>query len=78
MQPVWRGERQQKGRYKEFVQADIDTIWDSRSTSDYLGYDAETVVVLAYTFTQILQKLDIKTGLTVKINNRKLITGMLE
>lgn len=29
MQPVWRGERQQRGRFKEFWQCDVDSIWRS-------------------------------------------------
>ncbi|USN54734.1 MAG: hypothetical protein H6765_09690 [Candidatus Peribacteria bacterium] len=74
MQPVRRGERQQRGRFKEFIQADIDTIRPGESTQSYLYYDAETIVVLYKVFTEILQQLNFATGLTVRCSNKKIVT----
>ena len=48
IQPVWRGERNQKGRYKEFRQADIDVIWKSKEDKGYNDiYDADCIIALA-------------------------------
>lgn len=77
MQPVRRGERQQRGRFKEFIQADIDTIRPGESTQSYLYYDAETIVVLYKVFTEILQQLNFATGLTVRCSNKKIVTWLL-
>lgn len=45
MQPVWRGERQQRGRFKEFWQCDVDSIWKSWTNVGY-RYGAETIATL--------------------------------
>ena len=68
IQKVWRGERPQKGRYREFYQADIDVIGDGELP---LHYEAEVVQVIYDIFTQL------NIGeFTVKINNRKLLEGL--
>lgn len=68
MQKVWRAERPQKGRYREFYQCDADVIG---STS--VGHDAELVALAADLFAA----LDIG-DYTVRINNRKLVSGFLD
>lgn len=65
---VWRGERPQRGRYREFVQFDIDTI-GSRS----MLADAEIVLVMG----AVMKKLDI-TRFLIRINNRKILNGVVE
>lgn len=67
---VFRGERPQKGRLREFYQCDIDVIG---SGSLPLLYDAEMPAVI----TQIFQKLDFGP-FHIQINNRKVLNGFLE
>ena len=70
MQRVYRGERQQRGRFREFYQCDIDVIGkDSLS----VRYDAE----LPAAIHEVFQALDIGP-FTIQINNRKLMRGFLE
>ncbi len=64
--PVWRADRPQKGRYREFFQCDADTV----GSSSMLG-DAETVAVI-YT---ILYRLGFRE-FAVNINNRKILNGI--
>jgi histidyl-tRNA synthetase len=64
--PVWRADRPQKGRYREFYQCDADTV----GSTSMLG-DAETVAVI-YT---ILSRLGFR-AFTTYINNRKLLNGI--
>lgn len=66
---VFRGERAQRGRYREFYQADIDVIGDESLSSIY---DAEVTSIIYDIFTEL--------GLydfTIRINNRKILTGFL-
>ena len=65
---VYRGERAQKGRYREFYQCDIDIIGDE--TLDIIN-DAELPSVIATTF----RKLGFE-DFTIKINNRKILNGL--
>lgn len=67
---VFRGERPQKGRFREFYQCDIDIIDRDNLASIY---DAEIVAVTYTTF----EKLNIG-GFLIKINNRKLLAGYIE
>ncbi|MFZ4894004.1 histidine--tRNA ligase [Plantibacter sp. Mn2098] len=66
--PVWRAERPQKGRYRQFVQCDIDIIGESSNL-------AEVELITATVAT--LRELGIE-GCTVRINDRRLLIGMLE
>ncbi|MDD9152450.1 histidine--tRNA ligase [Plantibacter flavus] len=66
--PVWRGERPQQGRYRQFVQCDIDIIGESSNL-------AETELIIAT--LGALAELGI-TGCSVRINDRRLLIGMLE
>lgn len=68
MQKVWRAERSQKGRFREFYQCDADIIG---STS--MGHDAELVALVNNIFT----KLNLGS-FKIKINNRKVITGYIQ
>lgn len=65
--PVWRGEKQQHGRYREFVQCDFDTI-GTRS----MVADIEMVLVI----DRLLQQLGFER-FRMRINNRKLLNGWL-
>ena len=67
MQPVWRADRPQKGRYREFYQCDADIIG---STS--LLNEAELVEIT----DEIFRKFGI--AVTMKINNRKILSGIAE
>lgn len=70
MQPVWRGERPQGGRYRQFYQCDIDVIGDGSLS---LLNDAEMPVVI----DRIFSELDIG-AFVISINNRKILTGYLQ
>lgn len=65
---AWRGESPQAGRYREFMQADIDTVGSSSPTAD-----AEIIAVIC----QTLQNLGVKNFL-IKINNRRILNGLPE
>lgn len=67
IQPVWRADRPQKGRYREFYQCDVDIVG-----SDSLLNEMELVQIV----DQIFAKL--KIGTVVKINNRKILAGIAE
>ncbi len=67
MQPVWRADRPQKGRFREFYQCDADVVG-----SDSLWQEVELVHLYDAAFT----KLGLLT--TIKINNRKILAGMAE
>ena len=67
VQPVWRADRPQKGRYREFYQCDVDAI-GSRS----LLYEAELVQIVETVF----KKLGI--NVVLKLNNRKILFGIAE
>jgi histidyl-tRNA synthetase len=66
IQPVWRADRPQHGRYQEFYQCDADVVG-----SDSLLYEVELVQL----FDQVLTKLQLP-GFTIKINNRKILSGI--
>lgn len=67
IQPVWRADRPQKGRYREFYQCDADIIG-----SDSLVNEAELIAL----FQSIFLGLGLKTNLI--INSRKILTGIVE
>jgi histidyl-tRNA synthetase len=67
IQPVWRADRPQKGRYREFFQCDADVVG-----SDSLLNEVELVQMVDAVFN----KLGVRVK--VKINNRKILTGMAE
>ncbi|PHR26266.1 MAG: histidine--tRNA ligase [Fluviicola sp.] len=68
IQPVWRADRPQKGRYQEFYQCDVDVVG-----SDSLLYEVDFVLL----FDEVLSNLKIP-NFTVKINNRKILSGIAE
>ena len=65
---VWRGENTQRGRYREFMQCDFDTI-GTRS----IAADIETALVIH----DLLRAIGFK-DFTIRLNNRMLLTGLLE
>ncbi|MBL8955990.1 MAG: histidine--tRNA ligase [Myxococcaceae bacterium] len=69
IQRVYRGERNQRGRYREFYQCDIDVV--GKDTLP-LAYDAEMPAVIA----EVFRALDFGP-FTIRINNRKLLNGLL-
>ena len=68
IQPVWRADRPQRGRYREFYQCDVDVVG-----SDSLLYEVELVQI----FDEVLSNLGL-SDFTIKINNRKILTGIAE
>ena len=68
IQPVWRADRPQKGRYREFYQCDADVVG-----SESLINEAEFVLI----YHEALSKLGLK-DFTIKINNRKILSGIAE
>ncbi|MEZ4964511.1 MAG: histidine--tRNA ligase [Saprospiraceae bacterium] len=67
IQPVWRADRPQRGRYREFYQCDADVIG-----SDSLLYEAELAQIYDSAFAQL------GIPVTIKINNRKVLFGVAE
>ena len=68
IQPVWRADRPQFGRYQEFFQCDADVVG-----SDSLLYEVDFVLL----FDEVLTNLNIP-DFTIKINNRKILSGIAE
>ncbi|HZX57587.1 MAG TPA: ATP phosphoribosyltransferase regulatory subunit, partial [Mucilaginibacter sp.] len=66
VQPVWRADRPQRGRYREFYQCDADVVG-----SDSLLNEAEFVMI----YDEALSKLGLK-DFTIKLNNRKILSGI--
>lgn len=64
--PLWRGERPQRGRYREFVQADVDIVGSSS-----LHADAEIILLIV----DVLGQLGFENTLT-RLNNRKVLAGI--
>lgn len=67
--PVMRGERAQKGRFRQFDQCDIDVIGNGSLS---LANDAQMVVIIA----EIFAKLMPEQKFVIRINNRKILTGI--
>ncbi len=66
--PVWRGENTQRGRYREFVQCDFDTIGTDANASDI-----ETLMVIH----DLMEAIGFK-AFTIRVNHRQLLNGLLE
>jgi len=67
IQPVWRADRPQKGRYREFFQCDADIVG-----SDSLLNEVELMLII----DEVFARLDIRVS--VKLNNRKILAGIAE
>lgn len=67
IQPVWRADRPQKGRYREFYQCDVDAIGSKSQLCE---------LELVQIVDKVFEKLDVRVLL--KINNRKVLTGLSE
>ncbi len=68
IQPVWRADRPQKGRFREFFQCDADVVG-----SDSLWQEVEFIQL----YDTVFSKLSL-VGTTIKINNRKILSGIAE
>ncbi|WP_443937035.1 histidine--tRNA ligase [Pedobacter sp. MW01-1-1] len=68
VQPVWRADRPQKGRYREFYQCDVDVVG-----SESLLNEAEFILI----YNEALTNLGL-SDYTIKINNRKILSGIAE
>jgi histidyl-tRNA synthetase len=68
IQPVWRADRPQRGRYREFYQCDADVVG-----TDSLICEMEIVAMI----NSVFEKLGLK-DFTIKINNRKILAGIAE
>jgi len=68
VQPVWRADRPQKGRYREFYQCDADVVGSAS-----LLNEAEFILI----YDEALSKLGLK-DFSIKINNRKILSGIAE
>lgn len=67
IQPVWRADRPQKGRYREFYQCDADVVG-----SDSLLNEVELMQIVDTVFSRF------KIRVVIKINNRKILTGIAD
>lgn len=67
IQPVWRGDRPQRGRFQEFYQCDVDVVG-----SPSLMYEAELVQI----YDEVFQRLGLEV--VIKFNNRKVLYGIAE
>jgi len=67
IQPVWRADRPQKGRYREFFQCDVDVIG-----SDSLLNEVELIQII----DEVYKRFNIRV--CIKINNRKILSGIAE
>ncbi len=67
IQPVWRADRPQKGRYREFYQCDVDTIGSKSQLCE---------LELVQIADEVFRRLGIRVQ--IKINNRKILTGLAE
>lgn len=68
IQPVWRADRPQRGRYREFYQCDVDVVG-----SESLLNEAEFILI----YHEGLRKLGLQ-DFSIKLNNRKILTGIAE
>jgi histidyl-tRNA synthetase len=73
IQPVWRADRPQKGRYREFYQCDADAI----GTNSMLC-EAEIVLMIQEVFKSLQTKKTNSLDYAIKINNRKVLSGIVE
>ncbi len=67
IQPVWRADRPQKGRYREFYQCDADVVG-----SDSLINEIELISLIDEVFSRL------GINITIKLNNRKVLSGIAE
>lgn len=67
IQPVWRADKPQKGRYREFYQCDVDVVG-----SDSLLNEVELIQIVDEVFRRL------KVNVAIKLNNRKILSGIAE
>lgn len=80
IQPVWRGERSQKWRYKEFFQADIDTIRPSQQNSAEINifYAIETISTLGKTIKEIFSELNLSQNFVIRLSHKQFLKGLID
>lgn len=67
IQPVWRADKPQKGRYREFYQCDVDVIGSNSMFNEF-----ELLQIIAQVFTSL------NIAIEIKLNNRKVLSGIAE
>jgi histidyl-tRNA synthetase len=67
IQPVWRADKPQKGRYREFFQCDVDVVGSNSLLNE---------VELLQIIDEVFEKLDVR--IDIKLNNRKILAGIAE
>lgn len=67
IQPVWRADRPQKGRYREFFQCDVDVIGSNSLLNEF-----ELIQIIDEVFNSL------KINTVIKLNNRKILSGIAE
>jgi len=75
IQPVWRGERQQKWRFREFWQADVDIIFSKAWGAEA---DAQVILVLMEALVEGLKALGLQKKVYLHINHKGLLLKLLE
>lgn len=68
MQPVWRADRPQKGRYREFYQCDADVVGSNSLLNE---------IELASIYSEVFERLKV-SGVSIQINSRKILTALSE
>ena len=69
MQPVWRADRPQKGRYREFYQCDVDVIGSKSLLNE---------VELLQIIDEVFNEKNLNVPVLIKLNNRKILSGIAE
>lgn len=67
IQPVWRADRPQKGRYREFFQCDVDVIGSNSLLNEF-----ELIQIIDEVFSEL------NVNIVIKLNNRKILSGIAE
>src|SRR5437870_4843036 len=67
--PVWRGENTQRGRYREFIQCDFDTIGTTSNAAD---------IEVALVIHDLMEALGFAGRFAIHVNNRMVLNGLLE
>ncbi len=71
--PVWRAEKPQKGRFREFIQCDFDTIGTASNAAD-----VETLLVIHDLVSAIGKEFKREFEFVIRVNNRMVLNGLLE
>lgn len=72
IQKVWRGERQQQGRFKEFTQCDIDVIGSDLEAD----YEIEIIEMLDSAIKSIFRTLKVEKRIEIHVNNKRFLDAL--